>query len=250
MIRITRFPQLGLIFGFIVFVFSLTTLVGAAEAEPNGNLSVFSRTYQVNPQTASLSLRGITGPITVTTADRNEIRIKAELSAPLAKLMDTQLDNKVQLEVLNDSSGPVRFEIVVPPQCTLDLKCIDGAITVNDAQGKLTVETTDGDITLLNISGTEVTARSTSGKVVYNGDISPQGNYTFQSFNNLIDLTVPASASFQLAGTAFTGDVNLGGLNIANFIPGSRKLIGSYGQGGGKIHLTTHKGQIRFHKKK
>lgn len=211
--------------------------------------ATFARSYQVDPSKARLSLRGITGSITVTAVDKGEIKVKAEMTPPLAKIEDTQLDNSVQIAAMNDHSGPVKFEITVPPRCVLEIKCLNGSVTVQDVVGSMTIETTDGDITLRNISSTTVTARSTSGKIFYEGDISAQGNYIFQSFNNLIDVTVPASAAFQLEGNAFNGDVNLGGFEVPNFNQGSKRLSGSHGQGGAKIHLTTLRGQIRFHKR-
>lgn len=209
----------------------------------------FSRTYKVDPAAAKLSLRCITGSVAVAVADHGEIKVQGQLESPPAKIADTQIDNAVRIEIVDDKAGPVAFTVTVPARCDVEVKCLKGNVTVDDLEGPLSIETTDGDIAMRRIGATAVTARSTSGKVVYEGDISTQGNYTFQSFNNSIDLTVPASAAFQLAGMSFSGDVNLGGFKLSNFAPGSKRLSGTHGAGGATIHLTTHRGQIRFHQK-
>ncbi len=209
----------------------------------------FSRTYKVDPAAAKLSLRCITGSVAVAVADQADIRVEGRLELPPAKIADTQIDNSVRIEIVDDKAGPVAFAVTVPPRCDLEVKCLKGVVTVDDLNGPLSVETTDGDIALRRIGSKTVTARSTSGRVTYEGDISTQGNYTFQSFNNSIDVTVPAAAAFQLAGMSFSGDVNLGGFQLSNFAPGSKRLSGTHGAGGATIHLTTHRGQIRFHKK-
>lgn len=232
-----------------LFAAAMLTALVRAEIPAVKPAGLFARTYQVDPNAAKFCIRGITGSIFVSTHAAGEIKLQAEMSRPPAKITDTQLDNTIQVAVLNDDSGPVKFDIVVPEKCALEVKCLNGTVTIKDALGSVSVETTDGDILLRNIRASEVTARTTSGKINYDGDIGKQGNYVFQSFNNSIDLTVPASAAFQLAGTAYTGDVNLGGFTLQNFAQGSKRLTGSHGEGTAKIHLTTHRGQIRFHKR-
>ncbi len=207
------------------------------------------RSYRVDPQSARFSLRGMKGPITITTAVKDEIKVKAESQTGQVKIADTQLDNFVQLSVADDRAGLVKFEVVVPPTCNLEIKCLDGAISIQDAMGSISAETTDGDITLKNLRCAQVNACSTSGRIFFDGEILPKGNYSFQSFNNLIDLTVPAAAPFQLDGTAFTADIDLGGFVVTNFAPGSKQISGVHRQGNARLYLMTHRGQIRFHKK-
>lgn len=207
------------------------------------------RSYRVDPQSARLSLRGMKGPITITTVAKDEIRVKAESQTGQVKITDRQLDNFVQISVADDRAGLVKFEVIVPPTCNLEIKCLDGAISIQDAIGSVSAETTDGDITLKNLRCAQINACSTSGRIFFDGEILPKGNYSFQSFNNLIDLTVPAAAPFQLDGTAFTADIDLGGFAVTDFAPGSKQLSGIHRQGSARIYLMTHRGQIRFHKK-
>ncbi|MEP6591183.1 MAG: DUF4097 family beta strand repeat-containing protein [Gemmatimonadota bacterium] len=108
---------------------------------------------------------------------------------------------------------------------TLELETVTGEVTVNDFRGKrLTVDATSDNVTvngatgrvevtsvngavrLRRIRSSHVEASTVNGPVEFDGPLTADGHYTFDSHNGGITLTLPADVSARLMVSTFGGD--------------------------------------------
>jgi hypothetical protein len=116
-----------------------------------------------------LSVESLGGSITVTTWQRQEVRIVAEHSSRTTVDIDrrgTTLD--VEAEANRGPATIVDYRITVPAEMDLELEGYHTDITVEGANGSVEAETLQGDIRIVGGNGT-ITANSATGGVVVEG---------------------------------------------------------------------------------
>lgn len=230
-------------------MFSLfTTLLFQGEAV--ANTKHYSRIFKVVPNNASLTLYLPSGSIVVHVWDRPEIKVNATLKEDTLELREKEVNSSIELEVHCSKAGPAEFEVSVPAGCTLDLKCLKGSIEINAAQGRILAQTTEGPIDLRGLQSANVTAKSISGPINYQGILDSKGIYNFHSVENTVDIMLPANSGFVLMATAVAGKIDLGGFQLSEAIPQDKRISGKHGGGGASLNLSTHRGQVRLHKMK
>jgi DUF4097 and DUF4098 domain-containing protein YvlB len=130
-----------------------------------------------------LQVETFDGAIEIHSWDRPEVEIEIEKRAMEQSLVDQmqvvaeQHGNKIVLKVTSPSryesrgiqigvnfSPSARLRIVVPRNSQIDAKSNDGAITIEDVNGKVTLNTGDGSVRATRISG-EVFVRSGDGAI-------------------------------------------------------------------------------------
>ncbi len=115
-----------------------------------------------------LEVENAGGHITVSTWDRPEIRVQAEHSSRILIDVQRRRSGVIELEAEtrrgNSFASIVDYEITIPASLDLDLEGWSTDITVEGADGEVTVDTFEGDITIVGGRGA-VTAESTSGMI-------------------------------------------------------------------------------------
>src|ERR1017187_3380911 len=82
--------------------------------------------------------------------------------------------------------------ISVPPDTSLKLRNLNGAIAVEGVKGELDVNSNNGRITLTNVSGS-VLANTLNGALTVTMDsVDPNKPLSFSSLNGTIDVPLPA----------------------------------------------------------
>lgn len=235
--NITKFLFFG---GLLIVVLS----------SPSTSASTFknySKNFKVFPENSSLDIYNPTGSIKVTTWDKAEIRLSATLDDHV-EISERQQGSSIEIEVHCAKIGQARFEVNIPQECTLDLKCLNGPIEVWSVSGPISVQTTEGEITLQDLTSNNIIAKTTRGVISYKGILDKKGIYNFSSIENSINVTIPASNSFTLSATASPGKVHLGGFTLTDSIPHERRISGKYGGGGAMLNINSHHGEINLHK--
>lgn len=236
----------------ILLLLSVVFFLAPAEASAQGR---FSRTYPAL-RDVRLTLNNRSGTVTVVGWNRSEVQIQAYLEAPAATINPQVLDGVILINILKDNYGRadvgnVNFTIRVPVDASVDIETRVGNLEVSSVRGTLVRAkiSSDGDITLTNISARWVTAENGIGNIFFDGDIQSNGSYRFTSMRGDINLRVPFNSSFKLLATApSTRNINLGSFASDNMriIGNGRRVTGQVGDGSSSITVTNQRGTIAF----
>jgi DUF4097 and DUF4098 domain-containing protein YvlB len=171
----------------------------------------------------TVDLSNVSGRITVTSANRAEVRIRARLTTAGTLLLDAS-GSRVTLGVRSDRGrmGEATYDVVVPtgarvitnsvsgdislrgPFGPVEARSVSGDIDVSDTQ-RLTVQTVSGDATVRNVTG-NVSAASVSGDVRVT---RMTGDLVVESVSG--DVTMDDIRSESVRGTTVSGDVRYQG---------------------------------------
>jgi hypothetical protein len=172
---------------------------------------------------------------------------------------DNQITVKAQLH-----TGLV---ISVPPDTSLDLHTMSGAIDVEGVKGEIVVDTMNGKASLSNVGG-NVLAHSMNGPLMVTMNaVDPAKPLSFTTMNGTIDVTLPADYKGNVKlntghGAIYTDfDVRLGGGTITQpnrsadgrftlNLDRDRTLTGTINGGGPEATFKTFNGTIYIRKKK
>lgn len=197
------------------------------------------------------------GGIYVEGWDRNEIRLRAKVSAHAR----TDEDAKAlvgDVELITDrfairAAGPrpvrrqswsVSYELLVPRRSNVDLTTLNGGIEITGVAGKIEFRTTNGGVHLSGLAG-DVRGQATNGglHIELDGTQWDGEGMNVETTNGGVRLDIPRDYSARLE----TGTVN-GGLEI-DFpitVQGriNRRLTTELGNGGKTIRATTTNGGV------
>ncbi len=215
----------------------------------------FTRTYPAS-KNVRLRLTNRTGTVTVEGWDKAEISISAFMEAPAANIEPQSLSGEIYINLVKDNQGRnevgnVNFLIKVPFSSSVDIETRMGNLNVSNVRGGLVRAhiSSEGDITLTNISADNVAAENVIGDIFFDGTVASSGNYRFTSTRGNINLRIPFNSSFRLIATApSTRNISLG--DFANsgmrFVSDGRRVVGQNNEGSATISVTNQRGSISF----
>lgn len=205
-----------------------------------------------------VELKNISGTITVEAWNREEIKLTAEMESPKANLSPRQTRDELVVDVLGDNRGRtdignINFRLQVPENSSVDLETKRGNITVTNIHGGLVRAhvSSEGDITLTNITATQVFAQNLIGDVFFDGEFARGGTYQFQSGKGNINIRIPADSAFNLVAAAPNKKIALGEFWNDGFkmIGDGRKVYGDVIDGRSKVIVTNFQGSITFRRR-
>jgi DUF4097 and DUF4098 domain-containing protein YvlB len=190
------------------------------------------------------------GAISVKPGSGNQVVVTATLKSDIVEVDNQQNGNRIEiashlLRGVDQQAGQVDYELLIPPDATLNLHSSTGPLSVERLQGDLTLEGTDavvnvrnvgnghvhvrtmrgpitltdvrnghveiasisGDIHLKSVTGPLVQANSGSGKIFYDGDFGSSGDYRFTTHTGDIEALVPADVSADFRAHSVLGRV-------------------------------------------
>lgn len=203
-----------------------------------------------------LQLTNRTGTVTVEGWNRDIVSVAAYLEAPAANIVPRNLSGTIVVNVIKDNEGRsevgnVNFLVRVPYSSIVDIETRMGNLTVTNINGGMVRAhiSSEGDITLSNVSAAAVSAENVMGDIFFDGDIQRGGNYRFASNKGAINLRIPFEASFKLVATApSTRSIALGEFGAGNmtFVGDGRRVVGKNGDGSATLSVTNQRGTISF----
>jgi len=215
----------------------------------------FSRAYSAG-QNVRLQLMNRSGTVTVEGWDRAEIAISATLEPPAAVIIPQSLSGTIVINVVRDNQGKnevgsVNFLVRVPYTTMVDIETRIGNLNVSNIRSGLVRAhiSSEGDITLTNISSSAVSAENVMGNIFFDGDLEGGGNYRFSSMKGDINLRIPFTSSFRLVATApSTRYISLGAFTNGsmNYLGDGRRVVGRFGDGSATLTVTNQRGGISF----
>jgi len=214
----------------------------------------FSKVYPAS-KNVRLQLTNRTGLVVVEGWDKEEINISAYLEAPAANIEPQSRSGTIYIDLVKDNQGRndvgnVNFLIKVPYSASVDIETRMGNLSVSSVRGSLVRAhiSSEGDITLTDISAENVAAENVIGDIFFDGSIQSGGNYRFTSTRGNINIRIPFNSSFKLIATApSTRNITLGDFGNSGMKFGDgRRVVGQTGDGSANIAVTNQRGSISF----
>ncbi len=229
----------------VATVVLVTCLSAAALAQTKKEYS-----YTVSAK-ANISVETQYGAISVKPGNPNQILVTATLTSDNVEVDQQQMGNRIEiashlLRGNQQQTSRVDYELLIPPDATINLRSSNGPLSVERLQGDLTLEGTDavvdirnvenghvhvrtmrgpitltdvrnghveidsiaGDIQMKSVTGPLVQARSGSGRIFYDGDFGSEGDYKFTTHTGDIEALVPADVSAAFRAHSVLGRVH------------------------------------------
>jgi DUF4097 and DUF4098 domain-containing protein YvlB len=205
--------------------------------------------YTVGPN-ANISVDTQYGAISVKPGAGDRVVVMATLQSDAVEVDQQQNGNRIEiashlLQGANEQAGRVDYELLIPPDATLNLHSSTGPLSVERLRGDLSLEgadaavnvsdvsnghvhvrtmrgaitltevhnghvevaSIDGEIHLKAVSGPLVQANSGRGKIFYDGDFGGGGNYRFTTHSGDIEALVPTDVSADFRAHSVLGRV-------------------------------------------
>jgi len=228
----------------VVTLVLVTCLASAALAETKKE---YRFTVGAN---ANISVDTQYGAISVRPGSGNQVVVMATLKSDNVEVDQQQNGSRIEiashlLQGADQQTGQVDYELLIPPDATLNLRSSTGPLSAERLQGDLTLEGADavvnvrdvdnghvhvrtmrgpitltdvrnghvevasisGDIHLKSVTGPLVQANSGRGKIFYDGDFGSGGNYRFTTHTGDIEALVPADVSADFRAHSVLGRV-------------------------------------------
>ena len=211
---------------------------------------------------SSLELTNVNGHVTVSTWDREEIRIEAEKFAS----SERRLDN-VEIEIKETSGGvevrtrlpkgglfsgkgKVNYQITLPATPIGDVRTVNGKLVFTGVGGRLDAKTVNGSVEVERARG-EVVATTVNGSIQASYEaLDEHGRNRFSTTNGSVRIELPRDANGEFEARTINGRIRS---DFDELEPtgcwGSRKLSGRLGTGGGSFEIKTINGSIRIEKR-
>ena len=205
--------------------------------------------FTVGPN-ANVSVDTQYGAISVKPGSATQVVVTATLKSGNVEVDTQQNGNRIEiashlLQGADQQMGQVDYELLIPPDATVNLRSSTGPLSAEPLQGDLTLEGADavvnirnvsnghvhvrtmggpitltdirnghieiasisGDVHLKSVTGPLVQANSGSGKIFYDGDFGSGGDYKFTTHTGDIEALVPADVSADFSAHSVTGQV-------------------------------------------
>jgi DUF4097 and DUF4098 domain-containing protein YvlB len=205
--------------------------------------------FTVGPN-ANVSVDTQYGAISVKPGTATQVVVTATLKSGNVEVDKQQNGNRIEiashlLQGADQQMGQVDYELLIPPDATVNLRSSTGPLSAEHLQGDLTLEGADavvnirsvqnghvhvrtmggpitltdirnghieiasisGDVHLKSVTGPLVQANSGSGKIFYDGDFGSGGDYKFTTHTGDIEALVPADVSADFSAHSVMGQV-------------------------------------------
>ena len=206
---------------------------------------------------------GRNGGIRVEAWERNEIRVRAVVTATAAAEAEAkQLASQVQVQAgpgRVSSTGPttngregwsVSYRINVPARNDLDLNANNGGVTIAGVTGTIQFRTTNGGVNLRNLAG-DVRGETRNGglNVVLSGDRWDGTGLDVQTSNGGVNLTIPEGYNAELETRTVNGGFRTDyPMTVQGELAANRGLQTTLGSGGAPVRVRTTNGGLRINK--
>lgn len=207
---------------------------------------------------------GRNGGIQVEGWDRNEIRIRAAVSASARSEADAkQLASEVQVQAGGgkvSSSGPstngrewwsVSFRINVPLRNDLDLNANNGGVSISGVSGNIRFQTTNGGVRLTDLAG-DVRGETRNGglHVMLSGNRWDGTGLDVETSNGGVNLSIPEGYNADLTTRTVNGGFRTDfPMTIQGELSPRQGISTTLGSGGPPVRVRTTNGGLRINKR-
>ena len=135
----------------------------------------------------------------------------------------------------------------------LQVESVGGNIELVRPSGRVEASSVNGDIRFLSPTSAELRGNTSSGKIVYQGDFAPRGNYDLATYSGDVDVFCPAAASFELSANTKGKVYNDFRMtpkqrHVPSRSPYYTSFFGTYHEGKATLDVRSYNGVIRIHR--
>jgi hypothetical protein len=217
--------------------------------------------FEVSNENGAIEVRGTKGADVTVKAFREVSDRSDEAARERLKKLQMREDvapDRVQVRAETDESAPfgfnrgvtIRYEVEVPAGLAVTFKTQNGAVRINDFDGRITAGTTNGTVTGRGVSGT-VQASTVNGSVQMElAEVT--GDIRLTTVNGAVRLELPTTVDAELDATTVNGGVSVDDkFGLANVSGNHRgfgpttNISGRLNKGGPHVSLQTTNGGVR-----
>jgi len=129
----------------------------------------------------------------------------------------------------------------------VSLNSVNEDIKANGASGEFVADTTNGDISLTRMESANAEVTTVSGDIEYEGSLADKGHYTFTSHSGDVKLIIPASANATFNVRTYSGEFSsslpVKGPNPSEVHQGKRATY-TLGNGSADVEMESFSGDI------
>jgi hypothetical protein len=263
--------RVGLIFTIFAVLLLSSFDNGATAAEVNER---FEKTYDLRPG-GEVVLDNTNGSVSVETWSKNAVRLQAlkkvkarsrrdaEIFMEKVKIRVEHSRNRLRIETQyprrRGDSGflswmfggrkpqvTVEYTLTVPEQVDLDLKTVNGEVTVWDVMGNVDLRTTNGRIEVEDVVGS-VKASTVNGSIEAGvDDLEHRDEIRLKTVNGAITTYLPANMNADVEAGTVNGSIRTDFPLEVRGKWGPKHLNGTVGDGGALVKLETVNGSIKI----
>jgi DUF4097 and DUF4098 domain-containing protein YvlB len=137
----------------------------------------------------------------------------------------------------------------------LNVSTVGGSVDCIRCTGRVVITSFSGNLRLLQSHSPSMSARTTSGSILFDSDFLPNGLYQLRNYSGPIELLFSPTDSVTLQATSLRGQVN----NEAGITPLARSpvrpsrytqsMFGSINEGLARVEVTSFNGTININKR-
>ncbi|MEW5978523.1 MAG: DUF4097 family beta strand repeat-containing protein [Acidobacteriota bacterium] len=193
-------------------------------------------------------------------ASPEKAKVDCQLMTP--EESDIQIRNNLGSVSVENIKGEILVDVfnadvnVTGVSGYLNVKSLGSKLNIADSRGIIQANTVSGDIFFRNLDSNNVSAFSTLGNILYDGDFLPGGKYNFSTNEGLITVLCSDNASVEWDMKTVKGSISSNlPIRSKNHRPatpsvfGKQSLIGTSNSGDAIVQLSTFSGKIVINKK-
>jgi hypothetical protein len=256
----------------LIFVAMRHVAVPLNQAESTGDLhQEVSMSYPLSAD-GRFSLDNVSGPITITGWDQNEVEVKAvkhggnQAEVDAVKIDVDASADRVAIHTrhpsgelgfrlspvwpwIRDQSHEVDYTIHVPRRANLaDIESVNGLIAISGVGGNIKATTVNGQTKVTDAAG-DLKLETVNGRITAElARLGGSQEMRFKAINGMIAVTLPTDADATVSASTVNGRLtsDFPGLTVEKEFPMGNKLNGVLGGGSAKVHAEAVNGTIRF----
>jgi hypothetical protein len=245
--------------GVALLIVSMTAMADVEETE--------EMTYQVEPG-ARISLNNINGDIRIRGGSDAVVKVVAHKKAGEQKYLDEIRivveadDDYVRIETRHPKgerswfnwsdggSGSVSYELSVPSDVSLEkIETVNGDVTIMAVSGTVEASTVNGSLEVSNLVG-DVDLETVNGGISATFDrLGGDQRVDAETVNGKVELLIPTDSSARVTAETVNGSIDADDFGLEpekGFV--GRDLSGDIGSGSARISLDTVNGSIKLKK--
>ncbi len=150
------------------------------------------------PSSSRLEINGISGGVTV-----NGVTDRLDITTMSGSIRLLNGGGRTTLETVAGTVTVIDYK-----GAALSVNAVAGLVALENVavDGRLDAESVNGGVRMRGVRATSVSASSVNSMVEFAGSFAPDGDYSFESHNGGITLTLPSSTSAKVRVSTLMGD--------------------------------------------
>lgn len=221
--------------------------------------------YELNDG-GRFSISNVNGSINITSGGGNSVeiiatkkadnqkdldKIEIEISAFASEIrVETELGNSEKWYSRGDSSGSVKYEVIVPVNTVLDsVETVNGGVSISGVSGDVVAESVNGGVDVRDLAG-DAKLSTVNGSVdAVFSKLDGSQRVKAETVNGRVTIKLPEGADVEISADTLNGSINGRdfGLETEKGFVGS-DLNGKIGGGSARLNIDTVNGSIKIRK--